>query len=320
MVHYIFFLLPEFSNLCLANAVEPLRAANHILGREAYSWSLASLEGEAVRSSSNFLFTPDLALDGIVGATPKADVMFILSSYNYRKYITKKLLTALGRFQQHIPVMGGLDTGAYALAKSELLEGYRATIHWEELTVFEEEFLGLDVVSDCYVIDQKRITAGGATTTLDLMLELIRRDYGRGVALGVANLFIYNGERQGGERQKSRIALKSLPTSAKVAAAISYMEDNIEMPHQISVIADHVGCSQRELERSFQKALQTTTVHYYVHVRLMTARNLLAETQLSLAEIAARTGFNSNSAFSQAYSRNFGETPSGYRRQRQKQL
>ena len=88
----------------------------------------------------------------------------LLSSNDYRRQATPELIRLLKRKARIAGAIGGLDTGSHLLARAGLLDGYRATIHWQELDAFEEEFPKVESVSDRFVIDRSRITAGGATT------------------------------------------------------------------------------------------------------------------------------------------------------------
>ncbi len=306
-------LLEKFSSLCLANAIEPLRAANLIAGRELYTWSLYSLDGKDVVSSSGL----------ITGATEhvqnahRADVLFVVSSYDYKRHTTKPLLRDLNRLSRMVRVLGGLDTGSFALAQAGLLDGYQATIHWQELAIFEESFHAVTTVTDRFVIDRNRITAGGATTTLDLMLDLIRDRHGEALRLDVAALFIYDGTHVANDPQRPPPPMATSPFSADISPVIALMEANIETPLTIGQIAEHLGLSQKKLERQVRSILNTTPVGYYQHIRLSAARSMVLETSLPVSEIAIRTGFSSASALTRAFRQHFSMPPRDLRRRRQ---
>ena len=299
---------------CLANAIEPLRAANQVAGRPVYDWYLVSPDLASVRSSSGLDLKPHLRADNM-GELPRIDRLAVISGFNYRRHTTRRLVTQIRMQHRRVDSLMGLDTGAYALAKAGLLEGHRVTLHWQEKDLFEEEFLDLDVTADRYVMDGSVLTAGGATTTMDLMLALIRQDAGEAVALGVANIFIYDSERSATIPQTGDADSSLAKRFPQVAAAISQMETHLEEPLSIPQIAERSGIGQRDLERSFQQALKTTAKRYYQHLRLMRARQLLAETRLSMAEIAARTGYSAAAILSRAFREHFKITPREWRKQ-----
>ncbi|HSS66054.1 MAG TPA: AraC family transcriptional regulator, partial [Gammaproteobacteria bacterium] len=224
--NFAFLLLPRFSNHCLANALEPLRAANALSGRSLYRWRLVSLDRDAVASSSGLEIHTGQRLADL----HDADVLFVLQSYDYRRQTTPELYTLLKRKAREISAIGGLDTGSYLLARAGLLDGYRATIHWQELDAFEEEFPRVKVVSDRFVIDRNRITSGGATTALDLMLHFIGERHGEALRLDVCGLFIYDHPHAGADPQRALHIVPVHGNAPAVANAISIMEANLEEP------------------------------------------------------------------------------------------
>ncbi|MDX1514375.1 MAG: GlxA family transcriptional regulator [Gammaproteobacteria bacterium] len=300
-----FLLLPRFSNHCLANALEPFRAANGLSGRTLYRWRLASLGEPAVTSSSGVEVRTPFRLD-LLG---KTDHLFVLSSYDYRRLATARMRTSLRRAARRSEFIGGLDTGSYLLAHAGLLDGHRATIHWQELEAFEESFPRTEVVADRFVIDGRRISAGGATTALDLMLHLIGEKHGEALRLDVTGLFIYDRPHAGGDPQRVAPVAPPPGHAPVVSRAIAVMDANLEEPLAIGEVARRAGCSQRELEKRFRASLGITPVFYYRHLRLAASRRLVMESEKKVADIAVRTGFASASALTRAFREHFGDTP-----------
>jgi len=308
--HFGFLLLPKFSSLCLANALEPLRAANLIAGRALYKWSLYSPDGKDVVSSSGLATGPTERLSELTGA----DALFVVSSYDYKRQVSKPLLRDLNQLARRVRILGGLDTGSYMLAEAGLLDNHQATIHWQELAIFEEFFHDVATVTDRFVIDRSRITAGGATTTLDLMLHLIRERHGEALRLDVAGLFIYDGRHVAADPQRPPPPMDGLSYPADLSPVIALMEGNIEEPLSIGEIAARLGLSQKKLERRIRRILKTTPVAYYQHVRLSAARSMVLETVMPVSEIAVRSGFSSASALTRAFREHFSLTPTDLRR------
>ncbi|MCT4655128.1 MAG: GlxA family transcriptional regulator [Cohaesibacter sp.] len=320
MTHFSFLLFDQFSNLCLANAIEPLRAANMKAGKMLYDWSLISPDGEPVFSSSTMEIKAGHALgdlaDAPQGSALVPDILFTMPSYHYRSHGQPDILAQLRKLAKRGVTLGGLDCGSHMLAKAGLLDGYRATIHWEEVGLFEERFLDVEVTTDRFVIDRNRITAGGGTTTLDLMLELIRRDHGESLANEVAGVFVYDHERPPSDAQwmtPAGILARRNPAIAKV---LTLMIDTLEAPLPMGEIASRTGMSQRGLERLFQAVLSTTPRKYYQHLRLSKARSLLMESRLTVEEIAVRSGYRTAIAFTRAFKGEFGIQPSRLRKMR----
>ncbi|MDO5703672.1 MAG: AraC family transcriptional regulator, partial [Paracoccus sp. (in: a-proteobacteria)] len=178
-------LFDDFSNHCLANAVEPLRAANTLARKQLYAWTFLSIDGSPAVSSSGLPVTPQTALAGAAG-----DDLFIMPSYGFRTHASRATIRALRGAAHRWNRIAGLDTGAWLMAAAGLLKGCRATIHWDELNALADAFPDLDVVPDRFVIDGNRLSSGGVTTTFDLVLHLIRQAHGPMLALEVASLFM----------------------------------------------------------------------------------------------------------------------------------
>ncbi len=148
-----------------------------------------------------------------------------------------------------------------------------------------------------------------------MMLTIVRRQCGAEVSAGVAEQFIY--ERIRDPRELQRVPLRHYvgKQSRKLVVAVDLMEANIREPIGQLELASYVDLSRRQLQRLFQKFLLCTPSRYYLQLRLQRARELLLQTDMSLVEVAAQTGFVSNSHFSKSYKEFFGYAPSTERRQ-----
>ena len=296
-----FLLFEGFSNMVLASAIEPLRAACDLSGQELVAWQLLTVDGEPVRSSSALVLQPRGALSG----ASELDILFVVVGYGAREHCSGQVLSALKLAAQRVPILGGLDTGAWLLAAAGLLDGRRATIHWQELDAFEETFLSVSMSTDRLVFEGERITAGGATTVLELMLRLIRDFGGDALAFDVANMFVYDVERVLREG-RGALSPSLLVRAPQLIRAIEEMRRTADDPVGLEEIAAAAACSQRTLDRLFQRELGLPPGRYYQMIRLKLARTLAEETALSVAEIASRTGFSSVATLSRAFSQHFG--------------
>lgn len=307
-----FLLMPGFSNLCLANAIEPLRAANQIAGKPLYRRRLATLDGAPVASSSGITVAPDCALAQL----GRCDVLFVVSSFDYQALADRAAANALRRAARQADALGGLDTGAWFLARAGYLEDRRATIHWQELEIFAEAFPEVEVSADRFVQDRGRITSGGATTALDLMLKRIRETHGAALAFDLMGFFIYDAERTADGPQRGARSASFAARAPEILSAIDAMEETLETPPPVAEIAARAGCSRRGLERSFLRHLGMSPGRYQQLMRLKRARQLAAETPLPVTEIAVRTGFTSSSTLARAFRAEYGGSIRDLRRGR----
>lgn len=307
-----FLVLPDVSLLSLASALEPLRAANRVTGREHYRWRLLSPDGGPIRTSSGLT----LPVDGAFQPEAERGVLAVVASFNVARHATPELLGRLRRAARRGVPVGGIEAGAWVLARGGLLDGHRATTHWEDLEDFAAAFPAIEVVSSRFVVDRQRFTTGGASPALDMMLELIRLRQGYAAALGVASVFIYDQSRSGADPQPV-VSLGRLGWhEPRVARTIRLMEETIDRPLSIAALARRAGTSARTLETLFLSTVGLSPRDFYGGLRLDAARRLVLETRETMTAIAARVGFASASAFARAFRQRFGTSPTAARRAR----
>ena len=297
-------LFDEFSNHCLANAVEPIRAANTLSDQTLYSWRFLSLDGGAIQSSSGLRVDTEMVRD----SDRQANYLMVISSYGHHALCTPSNLAKLRGHAARCQTVVGLDTGAWLLASAGLLKGKKATVHSDLFEAFSEQFVYVNFAQDRFVEDDNVITCGGAMAAFDMGLHLIGQHHGEALRLDVATLFLQHAEVSSGDLYKRRI------NSPLIARALKLMEDNLEEPIEVRALADHLACSGKELQRRFYARFGATPGQVYRHKRLMLARHLMQENMLSVSEISVRCGYNNASAMTRAFKRQFGKPPSYFRR------
>jgi len=294
-------LFDAFSGHCLANTVEPMRAANTLAGRRIYGWRFLTLDGDTATSSAGMEVKAHARLADCSG-----DMLIAMPSYDYRRLASAATGRALRAAAQRYGVMAGFDAGAWLLAAAGLLDGYHATIHWEELPGFAEAFPTVDAQRLRHVRDGERITCSGALAAFELMLDLIAERHGQALRLELAALFM-SPEATGGQ-------VIPLARSRSLVRAIEAMQANLEEPLTIGTIARQIGRSQKDLEARMKAELGASPQTVYRRLRLIQARKLVLETTLTVAEIAFRCGYEDPSAMTRAFRREFGTTPQKLRR------
>ena len=300
-----FYLMPDFSTISFATAIEPLRMANRISGLPLYDARTITLDGEAVAASNGVRVLPDWSRDTM----QRTDILFVCGPTPVPLEEDRTLNAWLRRVNRQGTVIGGICTGSEMLARAGLLNGYRCTIHWENMDSLRESFPGIVVSSNLFELDRDRYTCSGGTAPLDMMLHLIGQQQGSKLAAAISEQFICERIRDGRDRQRVPLRLQLGGGQPRLADAVALMESNIEEPISLDEVAGHVGISKRQLERLFKDYLDTTPARYYMELRLQRARLLLRQTRMSITEVALSCGFVSVPHFTTRYSGLFGGSP-----------
>jgi transcriptional regulator GlxA family with amidase domain len=274
-------------------------------GEKAYEWVLAGEGGTTVRCSAGAAFQVDMDLDEL----KRDDTLMICGGVDVQSATSKRMLNWLRREARRGLKVGGLCTAAYTVAKAGLLDGKRATIHWENQDSFIEEFEEVELTKSVFVIDGNRMTTAGGTSSIDLMLKLIADDHGEQLANAVADQLIYSSIRTDQDTQRLSVPTRIGVRHPKLSQVIQMMESNIEEPISPSILARDVGMSTRQLERLFRRYLNRSPKRYYMELRLQKARNLLMQTDMNVINVALACGFASPSHFSKCYRGQYHITP-----------
>ncbi|MHC0052906.1 GlxA family transcriptional regulator [Actibacterium sp. D379-3] len=291
--------------LSFACAIEPLRIANRLSGKQLYTWTLVGEGGDFVTCSNGTAFKLDMDLEEL----GRDDVILICGGIDVQAATTKRLLNWLRREARRGLTIGGLCTASYTMAKAGLLDGKRATIHWENQDSFTEAFEDVELTKSVFVIDGNRLSTAGGTSSIDLILKLIADDHGEELANVVADQLIYSSIRTDQDTQRLSIPTRIGVRHPKLSQVIQMMEQNLEEPISPSVLARDAGMSTRQLERLFRRYLNRSPKRYYMELRLAKARNLLMQTEMSVINVALACGFASPSHFSKCYRAHYNTTP-----------
>jgi transcriptional regulator GlxA family with amidase domain len=304
---FVFVLLENFTLLSFASAIDSLRIANRMSGQTLYDWTITGdVDDEGMVSCSS---GSRFKVDAPLGELNRDDVVLLCGGSDVQKATTKKLLNWVRREARRGLRLGGLCTAAYTLARAGLLDGKRATIHWENHDSFTEEFEDVELTKSVFVVDGNRMTTAGGTSSIDLMLKLIADDHGEKLANAVADQLIYSSIRTDQDTQRLSVPTRIGVRHPKLSQVIQMMEANIEEPISPSILAKEVGMSTRQLERLFRRYLNRSPKRYYMELRLQKARNLLMQTDMTVINVALACGFASPSHFSKCYRAHYNTTP-----------
>ena len=302
---FVFVLIENFTLLSFSSALDALRIANRMSGKKLYDWTFIGENEEFVSCSAGTQFK----LDNSLIELHRDDTVLLCGGTAIQESSTRKLIGWLRREARRGLIIGGLCTAAYPMAKAGLLDGKKATIHWENQDSFAEEFLEVELTKTVFVCDGNRYTTAGGTSSIDLLLKIIADEHGEELANAVADQMIYSSIRTDQDTQRLSVPTRIGVRHPKLSKVIQMMEINIEEPISPSILAKDVGMSTRQLERLFRRYLDRSPKRYYMELRLQKARNLLMQTDMSVINVALACGFASPSHFSKCYRAHYDTTP-----------
>lgn len=300
-----FVLLPKFTMLAFSSAIEPLRMANQLTQQVLFRWQVLSDDGQPVACSNGVPVMvngawPHAKPDGIVlvcsGVEPEGKASVALGDW----------LRALWRKGR---VVGGLCTGAYALATAGILKGHRFTMHWDNIIAFAENHPDLQPARQVFCIDDRVMTCAGGVAAADLMLKLINDRFGPALGQEVMNMCLLTQRRSEEDNQTTSLAARLGTRHDKLLQAAAYLEAHIEEEFDLDACAAHLSLSRRQIERLFSRYLNITPVRYMNDLRLARGRSLLAETDMKVTEVAIACGYASTSHFSKSFRKKYGTSP-----------
>src|SRR5438309_619118 len=211
--------------------------------------------------------------------------------------------------------VGSVCTGAMLLARAGLLDGRRATTHWNWCEVLIRRAPRADVdPNPIFVRDENVYTSAGVTAGMDLALALVEEDHGSKLALQVARNLVLYLRRPGGQSQFSA-ALSLQATDRKPLRELeAWLLDNLHKPLTVPVLAQRVAMSPRNFARVFTQEMKTTPAKFVERLRVEAARRRLEESQNSMETIAGECGFGNVNSMRNVFQRTLKIPPGHYRR------
>ena len=311
-----FLVLPEFSSLGLAAAIEPLFVANWLSQRPLFDWKVISVDGRPVHASNGRI----TAVDGALEVAAECKSVFVLASFDAQRALgarhAVRWLKRIARFGVEI---GGIENGSLVVAEAGLLNGHRVAVHWDNAIGFQEHYPKTEVVSQLFTRSRDRITCAGAAAILDMMVAWI--DWHAGADRGspdragadlageVAEHLLLGKPRSGETAQRLAIGGAQSSSDEAVLRARMLMAEHIDEPLSCAEIARRVGMSLRQIERRFKDELRSSVLQQYRQIRMTKAHQLLQQTDLSVTQIALSCGFASPEYFCRLYRSMFGCSP-----------
>jgi transcriptional regulator GlxA family with amidase domain len=221
----------------------------------------------------------------------------------------------LKKLSPRIRRVGSVCTGAMLLARAGLLDGRRATTHWNWCQTLMKRAPRARVDSDpIFVRDENIYTSAGVTAGMDLALALVEEDYGSRLALQVARNLVLYLRRPGGQSQFSAALSLQLTDRKPLRELETWVLGNLHKPLTVPLLAQRVAMSPRNFARVFTKEMKTTPAKFVERLRVEAARRRLEESHNSMEMIADECGFGNINSMRNVFQRTLKIAPGQYRR------
>ena len=278
-------------------------------GVPAFDFRVCGLEaGKPLSARNGTLVTPPYGLEGLLGAD-----LVAVPATRIRDYPTE-VLEALRQAAASGATMLSVCSGVFVLGAAGLLDGRRCTAHWintEELAeLYPDAKIDPDVL---FVDDGDLISSAGTAAGIDACLHLVRRELGSAVATRIARRMVVPPQRDGGQQQYVDLPVPEC-SAESLQPVLNWMLENITVEHPVASLARQAAMSDRTFARRFVAETGTTPHRWLSMQRVLHARSLLEQTDLSIESVATRSGFGTAALLRHHFRRVVGVAPQDYRR------
>ncbi|MBK3631373.1 helix-turn-helix domain-containing protein [Streptomyces sp. MBT97] len=310
-VHRVVVIVDENSNpFELGCATEVFGLRRPEIGRELYDFRLCSPEPALLMRDGFFTLTGVAGLE----AADTADTLIVPNRPDVEVPRRPAVLDAVRRAHARGARLIGLCSGAFTLAEAGVLDGRRATAHWQWADAFRSRFPAVRLEADVLFVDDGDIlTAAGSAAALDLGLHVVRRDHGAEVANSVSRRLVFAAHRDGGQRQFVERPMPDVPDES-LAPVLSWAQERLDSPLTIADLATRAAVSPATLHRRFRTQLGTTPLAWLTGERLALACRLIERGESRFEVVARRSGLGTATNLRVLMRRGTGITPSAYRR------
>ncbi|MFI6343927.1 GlxA family transcriptional regulator [Streptomyces sp. NPDC050560] len=279
------------------------------LGRELYDFVLCSPEPRTLMRDGFFTLTGVRDLD----AAGTADTLIVPNRPDVEVPRRPAVLDAVRAAHARGARLIGFCSGAFTLAEAGVLDGRRATAHWQWADSFRARFPAVRLEPDVLFVDDGDIlTAAGSAAALDLGLYVVRRDHGAEVAGAVGRRLVFAAHRDGGQRQFVERPLPE-PLDESLAPVLGWARERLGTPLAVADLAVRASVSQATLHRRFRAQLGTTPWAWLTAERLALACRLLERGESRLEVVARHSGLGTAANLRRLMRRETGITPTAYR-------
>jgi transcriptional regulator GlxA family with amidase domain len=294
----------------LGVACEVFGTDRRVDGFPSYQFDLCTSDGKPVRTSAGFHLTPTADLAPL----ERADLVIVPAHPLDADPIPSELAEALRRAAARGAYVMSMCSGAFVLGEAGLLDGRRCTTHWKYVDELARRFPTAEVHPNAlYVEDGTLLTSAGTAAGIDLSLHLVRREHGSEIATKLARRMVVPPQRSGGQAQYVEAPVPKRTDAATLEPVLSWLVANLDQQSTVDDLARRAHMAPRTFARRFRAETGTTPHDWITTQRVLLARRLLEETDLSIDAVATRSGFGDAATLRHHFSRRLGATPNAYR-------
>jgi len=267
-------------------------------------------ESGRITTSAGFGLTNLASID----ALKSADAVIVPGWRETLDMPPKRLLSAVRRAHERGAQIVGLCLGTHVLAAAGLLDGRRATTHWEFADRIAARFPAVHIDPEVlYVEADNVLTSAGTAASLDVCLHVLRKRLGATVANRAARRLVVAPHRDGGQAQFIEQPVPTAQTDCRLSQLIDSVRKRLKEPHSIDSLAEEARMSRRSLTRHFKAMTGTTVQAWLLKERLAFSQRLLESSERTVEAIAEATGFGCVASLRQHFREAFGVTPTVWR-------
>ncbi|MEU9916887.1 helix-turn-helix domain-containing protein [Streptomyces sp. NPDC051001] len=276
-----------------------------------YEVLTCTVDGRPVRSNADFTIAVDHGPEAL--ATADTVVIAPVSADRVTAELSDEVSSALALIPSGARIVS-ICTGAFVLAAAGLLDGHRATTHWQLADRFREMFPHIALDPDVLFVDDGRIlTSAGAASGVDVCLHVVRTDHGSELANFVARCCVVPPFRDGGQAQYIEQPVPELGATS-TAATREWALARLDEPLTLTDLSAHARMSLRTFARRFHDEVGLSPGRWLIQQRVARARHLLESSDLPVDQIAGHVGFATGASLRQHLHAAIGVSPQAYRR------
>ena len=264
--------------------------------------------GRPISTTGGVDVVPRYGLDGLRGAD-----LVAVPATRMREF-PEEALQALRDAEADGAMMLSVCSGVFVLAEAGILNGRKVASHWHSVDELRARYPQVEVDPDVlYVDDGNLVTSAGTAAGIDACLHLVRRELGSAVVNGIARRMVVPPQREGGQRQ---FVDQPVPecSADSLAPVLDWMLAHLDVEHTVADMAARATMSERTFARRFLAEAGTTPLRWLTRQRVLHARRLLEDTDLSVDAVAERCGFGSATLLRHHFRKVVGVAPADYRR------